>query len=159
MTTNSKVKGGLKMNKTLVLTVLLGALVLMAGSVLAQTTNQNVQTTILADLTLYVNPNPLVFPPLTPDNFEIAQVELTAASTNLVVVGITATPVVGTVLTTENMQISIENDGSYVPLADMPLLYIANGTPRTVTFLLNVPTGTQSGPQSGVITYTVMEDI
>lgn len=156
---NSKLelKGGKnKMNKTIILSVLIAFIVLGSAFAVAQTANQTAQVMITADLSLGVFPNPLVFPAVNSDAFSIAESQLTAGSSDLQVIGITVSPTIGDVFQTSNMQVSVNNDGTYEDLASMTPFNIAATTSKTIALLLNVPMGTPTGAQEGTITYTVI---
>ncbi len=149
------------MNKILVITFLLGVLFFGANFVSAQTANQDVETSILPDLSLGVNPSTLQFPNISPGASSTVQTTLTAGNSNIIITQVSVTPIIGTVFTNDNMMFDMDGSGPDYSFESpgTATKYFGAMQSFTIFIKLNVPVGTQSGQQTGLITYTIMEDI
>lgn len=111
---------------------------------------------VVADMTFIPNPNPLDFGAIVPGRSNTVISTLTVGASNLQVTMMSVTPTIGNVFNESNVMFSLDGV-SFVDAASIPPINISAQTTENLWVKLSIPVATPSGPVSGFITYTVME--
>lgn len=132
------------------------SLVILLSGVIA--VNQGGEGQVTPDLALTPNPNPLEFGQMSPGNSKSLSSSLTSGNSNLTVNLITVTSTSGNVFTEQNVMFS-SNNQTFVKAENFDPINIPAQAMHSYFVQLTIPIGTQSSNFTGIITYTVMENL
>ena len=114
---------------------------------------------IIPDMTFIPNPNPLNFGSIVPGESSETISTLSVGNSNLEVTEVSVASTTGTVFTEANVLFSTDAGATFESVDVLDPFGILAGGSFDLHVQLNVPVGTGSEPFSGIITYTVLEDL
>lgn len=142
------------MKKILIRLVTLGVFLILVLNSVVIAVDQVTEVDVTPDLSLIPTENPLVFGPLNPGGSDTEVITLTPGTSNLdVSVDVSDT---GNGLFEDHLMFDF-GAGPVDP--EIGIIKIAAETPKVFGAILTIPVATPSGDFTGVITYTVMEDL
>lgn len=145
------------MKKILIILVMFVTLMLLANvNVIA--VDQGGEGQVSPDLTLTPNPSTLQFGQISPGNAKTLPSSLTAGNSNLIVSMIHVTSTTGSIFTEQNVMFSIDNINFVNAENFDPINILAQGA-FDYFVQLTIPVATESGTFTGIITYTVLENL